>query len=94
MALYMIRSHVSTANRDAVFKRYASTDASDAPAGVRELGVWSSVLNDGAYHLVETDDPKNIADWLMQWSDLCSYDIEPVISGEDFVGLVEKHGLS
>ena len=48
----------------------------------------------GAYHLMEADNPKLIANELMRYTDLCTYTIDPVIHVEDFFDLLKDHGLS
>ncbi len=92
MALFMIRSHVPPENRDEILKRYA--DNPIAGEGVTQLGDWASIHIDGAYHLMEADDPKLIANELMRYTDLCTYTIDPVIHVEDFFDLLRDHGLS
>ena len=70
-----------------------NTDARTAPEELKELGRWHAARGDGGYVVVETDDPKAITNWLLQWSDLLSYEVEPVISDEEMGELFQKHGL-
>ena len=92
MALCMIRSLVPTDNRNEILKRYANSPT--AGEGIRQVGDWASVLGDGAYHLMEADDPKHIAGELLKYSDLCTYIVDPVIAVDDFFELLQKHKLT
>ena len=93
MAKYMITFHLDGTARNEAIKRFVSTGGAPPPEGLTELGRWHSVATDGGYSVVETDDPKAIADWILQWSDLLSYDVDPVIMDEELSELFEKHGL-
>ena len=42
--------------------------------------------------VVQTDDPKHIADWIMNGSDIMDYEVHPVISDEELGGIFAKQG--
>lgn len=92
MAKYMVTWRVPPSNRNEVIKRFA-TDARNAPAGIKELGRWHAARGDGGYLVLETDDPKNITNWILRWSDLLPYEVEPVIGDEEFADALQKQGL-
>ena len=93
MATYMITWRLPPATRNESIKRFMNTDARRAPEGLTELSRWHAARGDGGYTVVETDHPKNITNWLLQWSDLLSYEVEPVITDEELGELFQKHGL-
>ena len=93
MAVYMVRSHVPPENRDEVYRKQAAITDADL-AGIKRLGDWGCLLGDGAFHLMEADDPKQIADVLMNFTDLVTYTIDPVIELDDFMALTNKHGIT
>ena len=93
MAKYMITWRLPPATRNEAIKRFMSTDARRAPEGLKELGRWHGARGDGGYLVVETDDPKFITNWLLKWSDLLPYEVEPVITDEELGELFQKHGL-
>ena len=94
MAQYMIRVRVSPENRNESIKRFMNTDAAKAPEGLKELGRWHTAPGDGAYIAVETDDPTTITNWVLRWSDLATFEVEPVISDVELGDLFQKHGLT
>ena len=93
MAVYMITSHYTSATRNEIIKRFMNTDARTAPEGLKELGRWHRAESNGSYIVVETDDPKAISDWLLQWTDLASFEVQAVLTDEELGELFQKHGL-
>jgi hypothetical protein len=92
MAKYMVRWDLPHASRNEVIKRIP-TIAMKAPEGLKELGRWHSASFNAGYCVVETDDPKYITNWIMNWCDLQSFSVEPVITNEEVTELLQKHGL-
>jgi len=93
MACYMVTYQLPAANRNEAIKRFTDGSALQAPEGAKDLGRWHSANGRTGWSVVETDDPKILADWLLRWTDIISYDIEPVISDEEIGSLFQKHGL-
>jgi hypothetical protein len=93
MACYMVTYQLSGANRNEAIKRFTEGSAMQAPQGAKDLGRWHAANGHTGWAVVETDDPKIIADWLLHWTDIMSYEVEPVIGDEEFGSLVQKHGL-
>ena len=52
------------------------------PKGVRLLGRWTRADFSGGFDLLETDDPKALAEFAFQWSDLMQLNISPVLEDE------------
>jgi hypothetical protein len=92
MPKYMITWKLSPAVRNEAIKRFA-TNARNVPAGLKEIGRWHAAGGGGGYSVVETDDPKHITNWVLQWSDLLPYDVEPVITDEELADSLQKNKL-
>ncbi len=92
MAKYMVTYTLQSENRNEAIKRFG-TDAINAPEGVTQLGQWHSVARGGGYGLVETDDPAKITGWILKWSDIISYEIEPVLTDEEMGAQFQAAGL-
>jgi len=92
MAKYMITWRLPAETRNVALKRFMEGSAMQPPEGVTHISRWHGVSGLG-WGVVETDDPKNIADWLLRWTDLISYDVFPVITDEEIGALLQKHGL-
>ena len=58
-----------------------------------ETSRGTHLYGNGSYIVVETDDPKAISDWLLQWTDLASFEVQAVLTDEELGELFQKHGL-
>jgi hypothetical protein len=83
MAQYMITWTLPSDNRDEAIRRFSEGSAMQPPAGVTHLGRWHAAGGGLGFGVVETDDPKAIAKWLVQWTDIIEYEVVPVISDEE-----------
>lgn len=92
MAKYMITWDLPSDNRNEAIARFVDGAALEEPDGISLVSRWHSVAGGLGCSVVETDDPAAIMDWLLSWSDLLSYEVEPVITDEEFGGLLGKHG--
>lgn len=92
MATYMTVYHLSADNRNEAIARFLEGTAMQPPEGVTHVARWHSAGGGIGWGVADTDDPKLIADWLMQWSDIIEYEIYPVISDEEFGEIMVKHG--
>jgi hypothetical protein len=92
MAKYMITWDLPMENRDEAIARFVDGAALEEPEGITLLSRWHSVAGGRGWSVVETADPASIMDWLLHWSDLLSYEVEPVITDDEFGGLLGKHG--
>lgn len=94
MSVYMVRYTLSSANRNSAINRFMTNEAAlTPPEGVTSLARWHSVEGNGGWNIVDAPDPKSIADWVLHWSDVMSYDVTPVVSDEELGELFQKHGL-
>lgn len=94
MGLYMVRYRLTSANRNEAIHRFMTNEAAmTAPAGSTSIARWHSVEGNGGWNVVETDNPAALADWTLQWSDLLSYEVTPVIGDEELGALFQKHKL-
>ena len=49
------------------------------PKGAKLLGRWTRADLSGGYDLIETDDPKTIAEFSLLWNDLMRLQVVPVL---------------
>jgi hypothetical protein len=52
------------------------------PRGVKLLGRWTRADMSGGFDLLESDDPKALAEFALQWNDLMELRIVPVVEDE------------
>ena len=79
--LFMVRWEISQTFRKAAIDRFLETGG-QPPEGVTMLHRWHSA--DGAFGVavVEADDSKAVAKLSMDWNDLISIDVRPVLDDE------------
>jgi hypothetical protein len=49
------------------------------PSGAKLIGRWTRADMSGGYDLIETDDPQALAQFALQWNDLMTLKIVPVL---------------
>jgi hypothetical protein len=60
------------------------------PASVKLLGRWTRADFGGGYDLLETDDPKGLAEFALMWSDLMQLEIHPVLEDQAMGEVLQK----
>jgi hypothetical protein len=76
--------------RDAALKRFAAQGAKP-PAGVKILGTWADINCERAFMLVDWGDvfdPKNAAQFIHSWGDLCKIEPVTVMNAEELIKVV------
>ena len=92
MAKYMVMWDLPSETRNEAIKRFAAGGAEmEAPDGVTLVTRWHAVDGGSGFSVVETDDPKGIADWLLHWTDILTYQVVPVITDDELGELLQKH---
>ena len=94
MAHYMITWNLAAENRNEAIKRFAEGSAMEPPAGVTHIGRWHAAEGGLGWGVVEAADPKDIAKWLILWSDIIDYDVTAVISDEELGEVFESANLT
>ncbi len=62
------------------------------PKGVKLLGRWTRADFSGGYDLLESDDPKALAEFALMWSDLMELTIVPVLDDESLTDVLSRSG--
>lgn len=58
--------------------------AGQPPQGVTLVGRWTRADLSGGYDMLETDDPKKLAEFAYRWSDLMDLEITPILDDAEF----------
>ena len=69
-------------HRNAVIARFKETGGLPGE-GVKMLGRWHGIGNNKGVVVAESEDPLAITKWLLEWSDLASFDVYPALNDED-----------
>ncbi len=69
---------------EAIKKRLEMEKKGDAmPPGIKVLGEWGYLGGGKAFVLIDVDDPSAIMGMWMQWADVASVDMVPVLDRKD-----------
>lgn len=60
------------------------------PEGVKLLGRWTRADLSGGFALLETDDPKKLAEFAYLWSDLMTLEITPVLDDQELTATLQS----
>lgn len=71
-------------------KRFAETQG-PPPAGISLLGRWHSAGGHKGFTLAETADAKAMYAWVLNWADLLSFDVTPVMDDAEITEVLTEH---
>jgi hypothetical protein len=77
--------------QDEAIRRFRATGG-QPPAGARLLGRWTRADFTGGVVLLESDDPKALAEFSLMWSDLMELEIVPVLEDQELVEVLARAG--
>jgi hypothetical protein len=64
-----------------------------SPEGARLLGRWTRLDFSGGFVLLECDDPRPLTEMALQWSDLMSLELIPVIEDAELSEVLQRAGF-
>ena len=70
-------------------ERFQATGG-ELPEGVQLLGRWTRADLSGGFALLETDDPKKLAEFAYLWSDLMTLEITPVLDDQELTATLQS----
>jgi hypothetical protein len=79
---YMIVEHFRNHDPLPVYRRFRDRGRL-APAGLAYISSWVDEKFERCFQLMEADDPRQIEDWIANWSDLVEFEVYPVISSNE-----------
>ena len=82
--LYMIVEHFKNHDPVPVYRRFRDRGRL-APEGLRYVSSWVDEKLERCFQLMEAEDPKQLDEWIVNWSDLVEFEIYPVISSKEAV---------
>ena len=80
--LFHITYEFSPGDRDDAQKRFKETGALP-PDGVTMQGRWHSAAGHVGFAVAESSDAVAIGKWMQSWTDLCAFEITPVLTDEE-----------
>jgi uncharacterized protein DUF3303 len=79
------------ATRDEGIARFLKTGG-QPPPGARLLGRWTRADFSGGFVLLESEDPKALTEFAVEWSDLMALEIVPVLEDQDLAEVLQRAG--
>jgi len=80
----MIVEHFKNHDPVPVYRRFRDRGRL-APEGLRYVSSWVDEKLERCFQLMEAEDPKQLDEWIVNWSDLVEFEIYPVISSKEAV---------
>jgi hypothetical protein len=80
-----------TQMRSEAIARFRKTGG-QPPAGTKLLGRWTRADFCGGFDLLESDDPKSLAEFAFMWSDLMQINIAPILEDEELSAVLDRVG--
>jgi len=77
--------------RDSIIQRFKETQGAP-PAGVTMLARWHPVSGSVGFVLAETTDAKALTEWILNWSDLMTSEVTPVLDDQEFTEVLQRLG--
>jgi len=88
---FMISFRLAPEVRDAALNRFRETQGAP-PAGVTMVSRWHPVSGNAGFVLADTSDAKALAEWVLRWSDLLSFDVTPVLDDAEVTEVLDRLG--
>jgi len=88
---FMLTFRLLPEKRDQAISRFIKTGG-QPPRGVKLVGRWTSADTSEGFDLVETDDPKALTEFALQWSDLLSLNVVPVVDDAELSEVLQRRG--
>ncbi|WP_447984640.1 DUF3303 domain-containing protein [Nitrospira sp. Nam74] len=79
------------AKRDEAIQRFLKTGG-QPPKGVKLLGRWTAADFSHGFDLLESDDPRALTQFALEWSDLMEQHITPVVEDRDLLEVLKATG--
>lgn len=77
--------------RNETIARFQKTGG-QPPKGSKLLGRWTRADFSGGFDLLESEDPKALAEFALMWSDLMELTITPVLEDHDLSAVLQRIG--
>ena len=87
--LFMVVEHFKDGKTKDIYQRLQAKGRS-MPEGLKYIDSWISASLDRCFQLMECDDPALFQEWILEWSDLVTFEIIPVVSSNQTKQIVNK----
>ena len=81
---FVLTYKLEQSSRNAAIQRFLETGGMP-PQGAKLLGRWTRTDLAGGFVLLESQDPKALAAFARDWSDVCDLELTPVVEDAELV---------
>lgn len=82
--LFMVVERFKNCDAKTVYRRYQEKGRM-MPEGLNYVGSWVEANFDRCFQLMECDDVHLFQQWVVQWQDLCDFEIIPVVASKEVI---------
>ena len=82
--LYMVIERFKNQDATPVYDRFRDQGRM-TPEGLEYVSSWVDTKLERCFQVMETADPKLMAEWIAHWSDIVDFEVVPVMSSLDAV---------
>lgn len=86
---FIVTFELVPGTRNQAINRFLETGGMP-PKGATFLGRWLRADFSGGYVLVESDDPKLMAEFALQWTDLIEIRVYPVLEDPEVIDVLKR----
>jgi len=82
--LYMVIERFKNQDAAPVYRRFRD-EGRMMPEGIAYLSSWVDIKLECCFQIMETADPKLMAEWVGNWNDIVDFEVVPVMSSAEAV---------
>ncbi len=87
--LYMVIERFKNQDATPVYDRFLDQGRM-TPEGLEYVSSWVDTKLERCFQIMETSDPKLMAEWTAHWSDIVDFEVVPVMSSADAVQAMQS----
>ena len=87
--LFMVIERFKNQDATPVYDRFLDQGRM-TPEGLEYVSSWVDTKLERCFQIMETSDPKLMAEWTAHWSDIVDFEVVPVMSSADAVQAMQS----
>ena len=87
--LYMVIERFKNQDATPVYDRFRDQGRM-TPEGLEYVSSWVDTKLERCFQIMETSDPRLMAEWTAHWSDIVDFEVVPVMSSADAVQAMQS----
>ena len=88
--LFMVVEHFKDNQTKDIYRRLQERGRT-TPEGLKYIDSWISASLDRCFQIMECDNPVLFQEWILEWEDLATFEIIPVVPSNETKQVVNQH---